>query len=235
MCQRAKRGWRSEPAPKRDVLLPWPGTCLHAVLPPSPQQTLIKLTDTGPFTTIQPSMATNSLGVASGGGGGVCVSKSQGSRRTIPCQHMPQSFHHASWGALRLEEREDPGWGGDPAKLISAISLLRTTLPGSHLAPPRQNQPLCLASGSWLGSERVLCPIPSPPRPGLPGGTQAGWQGVLRATGCQKLRRAWKATRALPAEEASPRLIAPVTIKAGCTWELPAGSRCCLPSAPGWD
>lgn len=49
------------------MLLPWPGTCLHAVLPPSPRQTPIKLTDTGPFATIQPSMATNSLGVVSGG------------------------------------------------------------------------------------------------------------------------------------------------------------------------
>lgn len=129
------------------------------------------------------------------------VSKPRGSWRMVPCR-LPA-------GAPRLEEQEDPGWGGwsrgEHAKLISAISLLRTTLAGSHLAPPRQNQPLCLASGSWPGSERAPCPIPSPfAGPGLPGGTRAGWQGVLPATGCQNLRRARKATSTLPGKEVFP-------------------------------
>ena len=129
------------------------------------------------------------------------------------------------------------GSRGEHAKLISAISLLHTTLAGSHLAPPRQKQPLCLASGSWLGSERAPCPIPFPPlgEACRRGGTWASWQGVLPATGCQKPRWAWKVTRALPGKEASPRLIAPLAIKAGRARDLPAGSRCCPPSAPGWD
>lgn len=165
MCQRAKRGWRSEPAPKRDVLLPWPGTCLHAVLPPSPQQTLIKLTDTGPFTTIQPSMATNSLGLASGGRGRCVCFKVPGEPQNHPLPAYAPAFPPRFMGCPEAGGAGGPGVGGGilPSSLVPFPCSVQRSQAAISLRPGKTSPFVWRAGRGWAA--KGSC-VPSRPHLG---------------------------------------------------------------------
>ena len=128
----------------------------------------------------------------------------------------------------------DPG-GSTPSSLVPFPCSIQRLQAAISLRPGKTS-PFVWRAGRGWAAKGLRVPSRPPSRRGLPeGGTWASWRGVLPAAGCQKPRWAWKVTRALPGKEASPRLIAPLAIKAGRARDLPAGSHCCPPSAPGWD
>ena len=209
-CQQAKPGRRSEPAARRHA----PARCLRtrcSLLPP------IKPTRTGPFATIWPLTAANRLSgaVAAGFEASGELQDGPGS----PAGGHPEAGAAGGPGGL-------PGGHAD---LVSAVSPLRTTLAGSRLAPPRQTGPFVWRAGRGRAAAGPHVPSRPPPRARPAGGHRGCWQGDLPATGCRNPGRAWEATRALPGEEMSPRLIVLVTIKAGRARDL--AGRIVLPPA----